>query len=162
MSAQSASDLVMGRAPQSAPVQAEPTPPEAVPPKNLEALKKAEERCKGGDVVSCIRAGGSYALGDFGAPNPGKAYRLLTEACTLGHLKSCSAQALRLSEGDGVAQGSSDGCHALGKVYYSGRGGAGEDIDKAITFIGKGCDLGFRRSCAMLGILERKKREATP
>jgi TPR repeat protein len=99
------------------------------------AEQQLKQMCDAGDGFAC------YGLG------------FLYETTVLDH-KHPADDVVALYD-KGCTLKSTDACNALGMVYYSGRGGAPKDHDKAAAALRRGCELGDRQSCLQIDMVKR-------
>lgn len=143
--------------PSLAPVRPSPALPEAPPPPKdapPEVLPEVDDPCNKEGLDAC-RAAAKKAC-DEGKPYGCFRLGILHETKLDPNENRNNAVAIALYEKACAAKHATS-CSELGMVYHSGRGGAGRDLDKAIAQLQKSCDLGLRRACIQVGIVNRHK-----
>jgi eukaryotic-like serine/threonine-protein kinase len=126
------------------------------------AITLYTKACNGGNMLGCNNMADMYQHGNGVALDYATALSLYTKACNGGAPDACNNLGVMYRTGRGVGKdsvralalyqkacdgGNADGCSDLGAVYKNGGDGVSQDLEKAKTYLDKGCKMGSKFGC---------------
>jgi TPR repeat protein len=129
-----------------------------------------QRACDLHDPRGCNNLAVMYEKGDGRSRDLGRALTLYQDACAIDHALACRNVGRLYRDGVGASpdeakaseafakaaqlsnnlcvRGVAEGCSNLGFMFRSGREGLAQDETKAVQFLQRACDLGYRSVCS--------------
>jgi TPR repeat protein len=121
---------------------------------------------------ACVELGNGYGLGKLGMKKDAEqALRYLNEACKLGETHACEwARMVKRSTGKNALSqvlkrckaGKAKDCSEAGHRYWKGIRSTDKNLDMAIGYFDKACNLGDNLGCMALGVIYQRGERANP